>query len=190
MRLEEFLKLDKKDLRGKIVCFPTDTVYGVGCLIDDNKALDKIYNLKHRDDKKPLAVLVGSIDDASILSSNISDRTKDLMKKYWPGALTIIFNKSDNVSSTLTRGLPTIGLRMPDSTIALQILKKFGPMATTSVNISNQPPLNDLDEIIYHFGDDIDYIISDKALLSTVSSTVIDATKEEIIVLREGSIKI
>lgn len=190
MYIKDLKKLNKEELRGKIICFPTDTVYGVGCLIDDEEALQKIYNLKHRDLSKPLAVLVPSKDSINELVKNSNSQVNEWMDKYWPGALTIIFNKADKVSDNLTKGLSTIGLRMPNSNIALEVLKKFGPLATTSVNLSNTPPLNDLELIKFHFGDQIDYIIEDKEESSKISSTIVDATKEHPIILRQGDIKL
>ena len=79
---------------------------------------------------------------------------------------------------------------MPNSKIALTVLEKFGPLATTSVNISNNPPINNLNQIIEHFGDKIDYIIEDKEIISEVSSTIIDVSKESPIILRQGNIKL
>jgi L-threonylcarbamoyladenylate synthase len=91
---------------------------------------------------------------------------------------------------SFTKGLSTIGFRMPASKIALEVLNKFGPLATTSVNISNQPPINSLDEIIKYFGDKIDYIIEDLEEKSNVSSTIVDVSTNEVKVLRQGDIKL
>ena len=190
MYIKDLNKLSYEDLKGKIICFPTDTVYGVGCLIDDEEALEKIYNLKHRDLSKPLAVLVPNKESIYKLIKNSNNLVDEWIDKYWPGALTIIFNKAIHVSDNLTRGLSTIGLRMPNSKIALEVLNKFGPLATTSVNLSNTPALNDLELIKLHFGDQIDYIIEDKEVSSKVSSTVVDATKDEPVILRQGDIKL
>lgn len=190
MYIEDLKNLNKESLKGKIICFPTDTVYGVGCLIDDEEALQKIYNLKHRDLSKPLAVLVPSKESINELIKNSNSQVDEWMNKYWPGALTIIFNKADKVSNNLTRGLSTIGLRMPNSNVALEVLNKFGPLATTSVNLSNTPALNDLELIKLHFGNQIDYIIEDKEESSKISSTIVDATKEQPIILRQGDIKL
>lgn len=190
MFIKDLNKLSKEDLVGKIICFPTDTVYGVGCILGDNEALNKIYELKNRDLSKPLAILVPSSKSIMPFIKECPLIAKDLMDKYWPGALTIIFNKKENCCDEFTRGLSTIGFRMPNSKIALTVLEKFGPLATTSVNISNNPPINNLNQIIEHFGDKIDYIIEDKEIVSEVSSTIIDVSKESPIILRQGNIKL
>lgn len=176
-----------KDITGKVICFPTDTVYGVGALIDDKEGINKIYNLKHRDITKPLAVLCGNTNIEKYVLT-INDKAKQLMDLYWPGALTLIFKKSSLISNKVTSNYDTVGLRMPNSKIALEILNHFGLMATTSVNISGDKPLNNIEDIIKYFSDDIDYLVIDKEKTSNVSSTVVDVSTDEIKVLRQGDI--
>ncbi len=189
MLLKDFLKLEKKDIIGKIICFPTDTVYGVGAIIDDNIAVEKIYNLKNRDFDKPLAVLIGSIEDVSKYCKNVSLKEIEYMNKYWPGALTIIFDLKDKLDLRCVCGKSSIGFRMPNSNISLQILKKFGPMATTSVNISGFDPINNLEEIKVLFNDKIDYYIEDfDANISKLSSTVVKIVDGKPVILRQGDI--
>lgn len=187
---EDFLKLNKEDLKNKIVCFPTDTVYGVGCLIDDEDASNKIYSLKHRDKAKPLAILAGNVEQILPFIEAPSTIMLDLMNKYWPGALTIIFNKNKTYDNKINSDIPTIAFRIPNCKIALDILNKFGVMATTSINLSGSTPLNDFETIQKEFGKDIDYLIKDVNESSNISSTVVDATKGNILILREGSVKI
>ncbi len=189
MELIAVKDLMNKDIKGKIICFPTDTVYGVGCLYNDITAIHKIYELKNRDYSKPLAILTPSSDIEQYVK-NINEQTKQLMNKYWPGALTIIFEKTEKIPLLATSNMSTVGLRMPNSKVALQILKHFGLMTTTSVNISGQPAINNLQEIIDNFGDKIDYIVTDLETTSNVSSTVISCINGNIKVLRQGDIKI
>ena len=182
--LQELLE---KDIKGKVICFPTDTVYGVGALIEDREAINKIYNLKHRDKSKPLAVLTGTNNiDKYVLE--INNKARQLMNTYWPGALTLIFKKSNIISDEVTSGFDTVGLRMPNSKIALSILNKFGLMATTSVNISGSNPLNNIEDIQKYFSNEIDYLVMDKEQTSNVSSTVVDVSSSNIKVLRQGHI--
>ncbi len=181
--------IDKIDLKGKVIVFPTDTVYGLGCQIDDIDAIKKIYEIKNRDYSKPLAVLAPNNDIGKYVE-NVNKKAKDLMEKYWPGALTIIFNKSDIVSDLVTANLKSIGIRVPNNEIALQILNRFGLMCTTSINISGMPPLNNINDIIKYFEDKIDYLVIDACTLSKNSSTVVDARSNDLIILRSGDIKI
>ena len=100
------------------------------------------------------------------------------MDKYWPGALTLIFKKSNLISDKVTSNFDTVGLRMPNSNIALQILNHFGLMATTSVNISGSAPLNNIEDIKKYFSDEIDYLVIDEEKTSNVSSRTVLANAE------------
>ena len=190
MLVDKNIKLTKEEIKNKIIAFPTDTVFGVGALIDDLEAIDKIYELKHRDYLKPLAILASSIDDIIPYVKEVTEDVKEIMNKYWPGALTIIFNKNENVSDKITAGFKTIAFRIPNCKISLDILKQTGPLATTSVNISGNIPLNDYQEINKYFGDNIDFIVSENVSSSNISSTIIDVTSNEIKIIRQGQIKL
>ena len=178
--LKDFLKLNKSALLGKIVCFPTDTVYGVGALFNDEQAINKIYAMKKRDAGKPLVNLCSSIEQITDLRIAIDQKARQLMAKYWPGALTIV----------LCQNAQTISFRMPASSIALSIIDRFSLMATTSVNESGEPELNSLDEIEKRFFDKIDYFILDRASFSKTPSTVVKVCDNEITVLRQGQIDV
>lgn len=190
MFIKDLSKLNKEDLKGKVICFPTDTVYGVGCLIDDEIATQKIYQIKKRDFGKPLANLVPDSSSIKEYVDVIPPIAKQWIEKYWPGALTIVFKKNQDKVVPSVKGFDTIGFRMPNSKIALAVLNQFGPLATTSVNISNEAPLNDLEEIRAIFKDEIDYYIEDLEVISKVSSTVVDVSKGNAKILRQGDIEL
>ena len=181
--------INKIDLKGRVIAFPTDTVYGVGCIIDDEIAINKIYELKHRDYSKPLAVLAPN-NNIDKYVKDISKEAHSLMEKYWPGALTIIFNKSSLIPPLVTSNMESVGLRVPNSEIALKVLNQFGLMCTTSINLSGEDSINNIKEIEEKFGDFIDYLVIDEASLSKVASTVVDARSSNLKVLRQGSIVI
>ena len=170
--LEELLT---KDITNKVICFPTDTIYGVGAQVGDIKAIDKIYEMKKRDYSKPLAILTPTKNIDKYVK-NISSEAHNLMDEGWPGALTLIFKKSNIISDNITNGLDTIAFRMPDSKIALAILNHFGPLATTSVNISGEAPINDLDSIEAKFSKYIDYLVIDKEIIKGMPSKIIDVS--------------
>ncbi len=190
MLIEKIDNITKEKLKGKIIAFPTDTVFGVGALIDDEVAINKIYDMKERDFNKPLAILASKIEDIMPYIEKPCDKALDYMNKYWPGALTIIFKKSNKVSASITKGLDTIAFRIPNNEDALRLLHKTGPLATTSVNISGDAPINDYIEIEKVFGDKIDYLFAKNAVSSNKSSTIIDASTENIKVLRQGEINV
>ena len=181
--VEELIKLTKEDIRGKVIVFPTDTVYGIGSMIDDKEGVSKIYNLKHRDKNKPLANLAYSSEQIKEYVNIPNPKTLELMK-LWPGALTIIFNKKHIYNNEL----PTIAFRIPNSNTALTILKHFGVMAVTSMNLSGSEPLNNIDDIIKNFENEIDYLVIDEEKHSNISSTIIDVTKDPFGALRKGEI--
>lgn len=181
--VDELIKLTKDDIKGKVIVFPTDTVYGIGSMIEDKEGVSKIYNLKHRDKNKPLANLAYSSEQIKEYVNITNPKTIELMK-HWPGALTIIFNKKHIYNDEL----PTIAFRIPNSKVALTILKHFGVMAVTSMNLSGSEPLNNLEDIIKNFSSEIDYLVIDEEKHSNISSTIIDVTKEHFVVLRKGEI--
>lgn len=188
--LDDFVKLSLNDVSGKTIAFITDTVWGIGVRVDENitDGLNKIYKLKKRDLNKPLAVLTSSKEDALKHVEITYSKTSDLIK-LWPGALTLIFKKSDDFYDKVTP-LDTIGIRVPNSKVALGVLKFLGYVATTSINISGMDELNNIVEIENSFKDYIDYLIIDTHELSKVSSTVLDISKDSIKVIRLGDLKI
>ncbi len=184
IKVNELIKLTKEDILGKVIVFPTDTVYGIGAIATDAQAIKKIYNLKHRDVSKPLAYLAGKKDDIIEYVDIIHPETTKLMD-YWPGALTLIFKKKKGI---LQSELSTIGFRIPNSICALKILNHFGIMAVTSMNLSGESPLNDIKAIEENFEDEIDYLVIDEEQHSMVSSTILDVSTEKIKVLRKGEL--
>ncbi len=166
-------------LTGKTIAFPTDTVFGVGAMIDDEVAISKIYDLKNRDYSKPLIILVGDITQVKGLVKDFTLAQR--ANEFWPGAISFIFKK-DKVSNSISKS-DTVGIRIPDSVVARDLLLKTGPMAVTSVNLSGEPSATTLDEVSQF---DIDYIISDESVGSNRASTVVDLNSMRI--LREGSV--
>lgn len=188
--LDDFLRIPQESLFGKVICFPTDTVYGLGAMINDKEAVEKIFQIKHREAKKPLAILLDNINSLDNYVLNVTPQARYLMEKHWPGPLTLIFEKSDNIIDEVNQSAKTIAFRMPNSEIALKIIGHLGFMATTSVNISGEKELNDVSEITRVFDNQIDYIITDRVSLSKYPSTVIDVTGSNPKVIRQGAIKI
>jgi len=183
--LNDFLKLPKEQYSSKLLCFITDTVFGLGVVDDEfiEVGLNKIYSLKQRDSNKPISLLVPSID--SVIDKIIFPIEFKYLSSYWPGALTVIFKKKSNDYFSWTKR-DTIGIRIPNSEVALKVLNHLGPIATTSVNISGEKELNTIDEIVNEFKDSIDYIVTDVSPLSKVPSTVVDISSGKLVILRCG----
>lgn len=171
----------------KVIIFPTDTVYGIGTPIFDTAGISKIYEIKHRDRSKPLACLCANMEQIDSIAY-IDEREKELIKKYLPGALTLICKAKPNVVDII--GYKTIGVRIPNNKIALDILKENGPMLTTSVNESGQVPLNEYDEIVKKYANLVDRIYNTNTVSSNISSTVVLCTEPSLKILRQGQIYI
>ena len=179
--IKELETVTKNDLKGKIIVFPTDTVYGVGCLYGDSVGVEKIYQMKKRDYGKPLPVLCDSIE--TVLSIAMINENHMKYTKHWPGALTMILKSYDK---NIFNG--SVACRIPNSEIALSVLKKFGPLFTTSVNYSGEKELNSVDEILETFGNQIDFIVTDIPVLTKTPSTIINCLGDEMIIVRQGDI--
>ncbi|MBN2605638.1 MAG: threonylcarbamoyl-AMP synthase [Bacilli bacterium] len=169
----------------EVIIFETDTVYGIGCLLSSEKGVKKIYDIKSREQKNPLAVLCANISQVKELVVDF-EKGSELAKKHWPGALTLVFEKQSCVGDFITSGFNTVGVRIPKNDTALAILNHFGPMAVTSLNISKEPAiLNFKDTLEYDAV--VDFIVEGKDL-DSLSSTVYDVINNR--VLRQGKIKL
>ena len=174
---------------GAVIAFPTDTVWGIGCLPENKIACQKIYSIKQRDGKKPLILLGENIDDFSPYIQDFPPIAKDLAKKYWAGALTIIVKKSPLVADYVSSGLDTVGLRIPNHPVLLELLKNTGPLATTSANLSGEAAAMNLKQTKDYVGDKVDCIIDDFTIASQgIESTVIIIENNKYKVLRQGAI--
>ena len=176
------MKLNK----GDVIIFPTDTVYGIGAKISDIEALEKVYEIKKRPKEKRLAVLCGSIDDIEKIAV-LNDDAKKLIENFMPGALTVILKSKEEFRNDFI--FETVAVRIPNHELALRILRENGPMATSSVNVSGSKPLNDYIEIVKRFSDEVLYVYPNALESSKVSSTIVDLSKGDCTVVREGSIK-
>lgn len=181
VKVKDVVNIKKESLQGKVIVFPTDTVYGVGTLYGDKIGTEKIYQMKNRDYGKPLPVLCADIEDVKKIAF-VDGENSELNKYFslWPGALTIILKAKEYTE--------TVAVRIPDSAVARNVLKHFGPLSTTSVNLSGDKELNDTNEICEKFEKYIDYIVTDKCKFSSVPSTIIDCTAEKVKIIRQGNI--
>lgn len=175
--LEEMLSW--RTLAGKVIVFPTDTVYGLAALATDDEAIARIFALKGRPRDKKLPVLVASLAQAERHYGPFPEAVRSLLSSRWPGAFTLVVpvGASDSV-----------GLRMPDSAIALRLLERFGPLSTTSVNLSGAEELNSVASIETCFPRGIDAIVTDRATFSGTSSTVAVIDRTGIRVVRKGDV--
>ncbi|MDO4940846.1 MAG: L-threonylcarbamoyladenylate synthase [Erysipelotrichaceae bacterium] len=187
------IKYSKQDLniiidrlsKGDIIAFPTDTVFGLACVMDV-KAIKKVYIAKGRDFKKPLPMMCSSLKMISDVAY-INTDAKKIIDNFMPGAITIIFNKKDYLDDYITQGLNTIGIRVPDDDWILKLIEGIGkPIMVTSANISNTGSLLKWEDVYESMNGKIDGIVTENAR-GELSSTIVDVT-HEVKILREGPI--
>ncbi|MCR5506432.1 MAG: threonylcarbamoyl-AMP synthase [bacterium] len=176
-------------LDGKVIIFPTDTVFGIGCLATNTKAIEKIYKLKGREKTKSLLLNVANITAIKKIAT-VSKRDSLLIKKFMPGALSLILKaKPNSALSHYTIKDGKIGIRIPNNEMLLYILKKIkSPLISTSCNLSGNPACTTAINAEKIFGKNI-LILDSIEKLSGLSSTIIDTTEKEIKYIREGQIK-
>ncbi len=174
--------------RGEIVGVPTDTVYGIAADLYDEAALDRLYELKGRDDGKPIAILVASLEQGLSLGA-MSDRALELADRYWPGAVTLVVPRLDTAPGWLgDTKRRTVALRCPDHQVALQLLELTGPLAVTSANKSDDEPVRSAAEAKAVFdGEVLTYLPGDAG--GGQPSTLVDLTQPSEVVLRSGPIR-
>lgn len=187
-KINEILKNDG------VIAFVTDTVWGLGCLPSSEKAVKKIYEIKHREAKKPLILM--SYDIYPLLDyvkQPIEKEAQRLIKKFFPGALTVVLNKSENTPDYLTSSFQTVGIRVPDNATFSEICKNIegGVLATTSANISGELPALSYDEAINYIGDKVDFVVpSNGCEAKGTASTVIGFNESGVLVYRQGELHI
>ena len=162
---------------GGVIIYPTDTVYGLGANIFDNKAVRRVFKIKQRNLLKPLSILV-SDTDAIELVSEISIYQKDMLDKYLPGPYTFILKKSPIVPRVVTAGLSHVGVRVPNNEIACKLANLF-PITTTSANLSDENVLTTPGEILDQLECDVDLVIDVGPLESNKASTIVDLTTSQ-----------
>lgn len=188
--VQEAIKILKK---GGIVIFPTDTAFGIGCRIDDERAIERLFNIRKRPKAQPVAVLVDSIEMAEHYLLPISGEVKQrLIKKYWPGALTIILqSRIDKVSNLVRGGGNNLGVRMPNNKITLSLIKGVGvPILGPSANFHGEKTPYELKDLDPELIELVDYAVTSQDKSGEKASTVIDCSKKPWQILRKGAVRI
>jgi len=178
---------------GGIVIFPTDTAIGIGCRIDNKKAIKRLFEIRKRPESKPLLILVNSAEMAEKYLLPIPQKVKDkLIKKYWPGKLTIVMRCiSDKVPFPVRSKKNTLGVRFPDSKILLELIGKIGvPIVAPSANFSGEDTPFSFEDIDKELIKKVDFVLDEKLASERELSTVIDVTVEPWKIIRKGAVKI
>ena len=176
---------------GGLVVFPTETVYGLGANALDVSAVHKVYEVKGRPSDNPLIVHVSSLEDVNQFTSSIPPKGLRLAKKYWPGPLTLVLNRKNDIPDVVTAGLNTVAIRVPDHPVTIELLKQFnGGLVGPSANISGRPSPTTVNHVLQDLEGKVDIILDAGSTNIGVESTVVDVTTDPPHVLRLGGLLI
>lgn len=176
-----------------VIAFVTDTVWGLGCLPSSEKGVQKIYEIKKREAQKPLILMSNNVENLKPYVKEINETAQNLIDKYFPGALTLVLEKSKKTPDYITSGFNTVGIRVPDNAVFKEICENVSGsvLATTSANLSSEPAAKNRAQAIENMQGKADLIIEDfdqcaKGLESTVALIIGD----EIKILRQGATRL
>ncbi|MBS4727303.1 threonylcarbamoyl-AMP synthase [Mycobacterium sp. SM1] len=173
---------------GRLVVLPTDTVYGVGADAFDSAAVAALLAAKGRGRDMPVGVLVGSWHTIEGLAFALPDAARDLVRAFWPGALSLVVRHAPSLQWDLGDARGTVMLRMPLHRVAIELLREVGPMAVSSANVSGRPPAADVDEARRQFGDLVEVYLDAGPATRQAASTILDLTGLAPRVLRAGPV--
>ena len=174
---------------GGVVAFPTESFYGLGVSAWDEKAIQRLFAIKKREESQPLLLLIPT---ASLLNQyviRIPDIASQIMEEFWPGGLTLIFEANPDLPHLLTSGTGKIGLRISSHPVATALAQAVGaPITGTSANISGQAACSSAEAVRHSLGRSVDFVLDGGETEGGKGSTVMDITVDPPVVLREGMV--
>jgi L-threonylcarbamoyladenylate synthase len=175
--------------RGEVIVFPTETLYGLGVDALNPAAVDKVFQLKGRDPGNPIPVLVASRDMLDSLIVSVSPLAARLMKKFWPGPLTLVLPARKEVLPPLLNRSGAIGVRISSQPIATELVRTLGrPLTATSANPTGHPPARTIEQARHYFDGSIEKFIDGGELTAKIGSTVAAVIGDTIRIIRQGEI--
>lgn len=176
-------------LEGELVAFPTETVYGLGANGMSEDAVAKIFSAKGRPQDNPLILHIADAEDLGALVQSVPDCADALIKTFWPGPLTLVFDASDVIPANVTAGGTTVAIRMPSHPVALDVIRNVGqPIAAPSANRSGRPSPTDAQTVLTDMDGRIPMILDGGSTQIGLESTVLDITRPVPVILRPGFI--
>jgi L-threonylcarbamoyladenylate synthase len=175
---------------GQVVVLPTDTVYGIGADAFSPAAVSALLAAKGQGRRIPPPVLVGSVRAASALTQSLGPYGQDLIDEFWPGPLTLVFRSSPTLQWDLGDAMGTVAVRMPLHPIALDLLRRTGPMAVSGANVQGQQAATSADEAQQQLGDSVSVYLDGGQCADNVPSTILDLTGTVPRMLRAGAISV
>lgn len=174
---------------GEVVAYPTETFYGLGVDVHNEKAIKKLFKLKQRDYGLPIAILVHDYEMLSRIVTEVSDSARQLIRAFWPGPLTLLFPAHKSISKALTTNTGKIGVRISSHPVASALVRELGgAITTTSANLSSFPPSLNLKHIQNYFKDRLACILDAGECEPSRGSTVVDVAGDTMAIIRDGAI--
>jgi L-threonylcarbamoyladenylate synthase len=178
---------------GGVIAYVTDTVWGLGCLPDNERAVKKIYEIKKREAQKPLILMSNEVYNLLEYVKPLPKAAHQLIKKYFPGALTLVVEKSEKTPDYITSSMPTVGIRVPDNEVFKRICEIIPGhvLATTSANLSHQPSAKSYEQAYENMHNLADLVIEDYGYTCKgLESTVCGVLGDDIKIFRQGAIEV
>ena len=193
MQIENEEKIVETLRNGGVIAYVTDTVWGLGCLPNNEKAVKKIYEIKKREAQKPLILMSNETYNLLEYVEPLSKTASLLIKKHFPGALTLVLNKTEKTPDYITSGMKTVGIRVPDNEVFKRIceITPNHVLATTSANLSHQPSAKSYEQALSNMKNLVDIIIPDYGhICKGLESTVCGVFDDNIRIFRQGAVTI
>jgi L-threonylcarbamoyladenylate synthase len=185
------VRVAEEVLRGGVVAFPTDTIYGLGCSLFDTDAVEMLARLKRRDPTHAFISLIPEPLQAWGLAAEVGPVAERLIDRYWPGPLSLIFRASPLVPVRVLGRGGTVALRCPRDTLCQRILEHIGgPVVSSSANLSGQPPAESAQEVVAIFGNQLDVVLDGGPRRARPPSTLVDMSGERPCLLRRGALDV
>lgn len=189
-RAAGFAEAQSAFARSGLVVIPTDTVYGLAADAFDPAGVRRLLRAKGRSRSMPTPVLMGGLDTLRALAINVSVEARNLAEAFWPGGLTLICRQQPSLRWDLGDSRGTVALRIPDQQDALDLLRENGPLAVSSANTTGQPAAATIEEARALLGEAVDVYLDAGPTPGPVASTIVDATGDALVVVREGVVSI
>ena len=180
-------KIEKTLEAGGAVVLPTETVYGLFAQALNEEAVERVYELKQRPRDKALNLNVASLEEIYAFSKNQPSYLEQLYQAFLPGPLTIILQADDQVPAWINSGMETVGFRIPNHPVTLDLIRKYGPLIGPSANLSGKASGTDFQQIMMDFQEQVSGV-EDDASLTGPDSTILDLSGEKALILRQGAI--
>ena len=180
-------KIEKTLAAGRAVVLPTETVYGLFAQALNQEAVERVYELKRRPRDKALNLNVASLEEIYAFSKNQPSYLEQLYQTFLPGPLTIILQANDRVPAWINSGMETVGFRIPNHPVTLDLIRKYGPLIGPSANLSGKASGTSFQQIMMDFQEQVSGV-EDDAALTGQDSTILDLSGEKAHILRQGAI--